>query len=35
MSGCELVYLRGGLTVPLQPLRLLWGLEDSGPALPA
>ena len=30
MSGCELVCLAGGLTVPLEPLQLLWGLENRG-----
>lgn len=30
MSGCELVTLRGGLTVPLAVLRALWDFEDRG-----
>jgi hypothetical protein len=30
MSGCELVVLKGGLTVPLPALQILWNLEDRG-----
>ena len=31
MTACsELVYLRGGLTVPLAALEILWNLENRG-----
>jgi|KBSMisStandDraft_5_1062788.scaffolds.fasta_scaffold15276_6 hypothetical protein len=30
MSACDLVVLRGGLTLPLAALRLAWALEARG-----
>lgn len=30
MSASDFVYLRGGLTVPLPALQVLWSLEDRG-----
>ncbi len=30
MSGSDLVTLKGGLTVPLPVLQIVWSLEDRG-----
>jgi hypothetical protein len=30
MSACDYVMLKGGLTIPLAVLRVLWDLEERG-----